>query len=55
MFSGFKQEKRYVQRTVAAFQRLVGLEMKNPRPHGGSGNFRIPASAYSGRHPRVGE
>ncbi|NOZ54137.1 MAG: FAD-binding protein [Gammaproteobacteria bacterium] len=55
MFSGFKQEKRYLQRTVAAFERLVGLEMRNPRPHGGSGNFHIPRSAYSGPHPRVGE
>lgn len=55
MFSGFKQEKLYVQRTLEAFQRLVGLEMHNPRPHGGSGNFHIPRSAYSGSHPLVGE
>ncbi len=55
MFSGFKQEKLYVQRTLEAFQRLVDLEMKNPRPHGGSGNFHIPHSAYSGLHPLVGE
>jgi len=55
MFSGFKQEKLYVERTLEAFQRLVGLEMKNPQPHGGSGNFRIPRSAYSGPHPLVGE
>lgn len=55
MFSGFKQEKLYVERTVAAFQQLVGLEMKNPRAHGGVGNFRIPPTACSGRHPLVGE
>lgn len=55
MFSGFKQQKMYVQRTVEAFQHLVGLEMKNPRPHGGSGNFRLPQSAYSGHNPLVGE
>jgi len=55
MFSGFKQEKLYVQRTVDVFQQLVGLEMQNPRPHGGTGNFRIPHSAYSGLHPLVGE
>jgi len=55
IFSDFRQEKRYVRRTVEAFQRLVGLEMKNPRPHGGIGNFRIPQSAYSGKHPLVGE
>lgn len=55
MFSDFKQEKVYVQRTVEAFQKLVGLEMKNPLAHGGTGNFRLPHSAYSGRHPLVGE
>jgi len=55
MFSSFKQEKVYVQRTVEAFQRLVGLDMRNPVPHGGSGNFRIPRSAYNGPHPLVGE
>ncbi len=55
MFSGFKQQKLYVQRTLEAFQKLVGLEMKNPQPHGGSGNFSIPRGAYSGRHPLVGE
>jgi len=55
MFSGFKQERLYVQRTVEAFQRLVGLEMQNPQPHGGSGNFHIPPSAYNGPHPLVGE
>ncbi len=55
MFSGFKQEKLYLQRTMEAFERLVGLEMRNPEPHGGSGNFRIPHSAYSGPHPLIGE
>lgn len=55
MFSGFKQESEYVQRTVERFRELVDLNMKNPRPHGGVGNFRIPGSAYSGRHPVVGE
>ncbi len=55
MFADFKQEKIYVQRTLEAFQRLVGLHMENPRFHGGSGNFRIPITAYSGVHPRVGE
>ena len=55
MFSGFKQEQQYVQRTVDTFRRLVGLQMVNPQPHGGVGNFRVPASAYSGPHPMVGE
>ncbi len=55
MFSGFKEEKRYVERTVRAFERLVGLEMRDPIPHGGFGNSRIPASARSGPHLLVGE
>jgi len=55
MFSGFKQEKIYVQRTIEAFERLVGLRMKDPRAHGGTGNFLIPRSGYSGLHPLVGE
>jgi flavin-dependent dehydrogenase len=55
MFTGFKHEALYVERTVAAFERLVGLEMINPSPHGGVGNFRIPETARSGVHPVVGE
>lgn len=55
MYSGFKQESAYVARTVDAFRRLAGLEMRNARSHGGVGNFRIPVSALSGRHPLAGE
>jgi len=55
MFSGFKQEALYVQRTVEAFKRLVGLDMIDPHPHGGAGNFRIPVTARSGTHAVAGE
>jgi len=55
MFSGFKREAEYVARTIDRFRKLAGLQMKNPRSHGGAGNFRIPVSAYSGQHPVVGE
>ncbi len=55
MFSGFKREKLYVEKTVAAFNRLVGLEMKNPIHHGGIGNFYLPPRAYAGKRPVVGE
>lgn len=55
MFTGFRQQARYVRRTVEAFERLVGLEMINPRAHGGVGNFRIPVTACFGRHPVAGE
>ena len=55
MFTGFKQEKQYVEHTVTAFERLVGLKMNNPQPHGGVGNFRLPETALSGKHPVAGE
>ncbi len=55
MFRDFHRSRHYVARTVAAFERLVGLRMVNPRPHGGVGNFHIPDRALSGRHPVAGE
>lgn len=55
MFSGFKQEKLYVKRTIEAFEKLVGLKMINPVHHGGVGNFNLPARAYGGRRPIAGE
>ncbi|KAE8544784.1 NAD(P)/FAD-dependent oxidoreductase [Marinobacter nauticus] len=55
MFTGFRDEAKYVERTVSAFQRLAGMEMMNPQPHGGVGNFRIPVTALSGVHPVAGE
>lgn len=55
MFSGFKRENEYVAHTVDRFRDLIGLEMIDPQPHGGAGNFRIPSSAYSGAHPVAGE
>lgn len=54
MFSGFKREALYVERTVAAFQRLVGLDMIAPCAHGGVGNLRLAVSARSGTHPVAG-
>lgn len=55
MFSGFKQEQLYVERTIKTFKRLVGLKMLNPRPHGGVGNFLLPSMVLHGGHPVVGE
>jgi len=55
MFSHFKQEKLYVQRTVERFKKLVGLQMSNPVAHGGAGNFYMPVSANAGKRPVVGE
>lgn len=55
MFSDFKRERLYVQRTVERFRELVGLQMRSPRSHGGFANFRLPATALSGTHPVAGE
>lgn len=55
MFSGFSHQHDYVRRSVAAFETLVGLEMKNPCPHGGVASFRLMETACAGSHPVVGE
>ncbi len=55
MFHGFNEEKRYVARTVEAFRGLVGLQMKDPRPHGGVGNFHMPRFAGADERLSVGE
>ncbi len=55
LFRGFKQESLYVERTVDIFQQRLNLKMIDPQPHGGVGNFMLPSSAMSGRHPVVGE
>ncbi|MCO6511460.1 MAG: FAD-binding protein [Aridibacter famidurans] len=55
MFRDFKNEKVYVERTVTAFERLVGLEMRDRVPHAGFGNFTLRGSEQSGKHPIAGE
>ncbi len=55
MFADFKRDKLYADRTVTAFERLVGLQMEKPRFHGGIGNFYIPDTAYAQQHPIIGE
>jgi flavin-dependent dehydrogenase len=55
MYSGFSRKKLYVDRTVSAFRKLAGLEMLNPRPHGGVGSCRIPRTACNGKQPLAGE
>jgi flavin-dependent dehydrogenase len=55
MFTDFKNEKQYVEKTVTAFERIVGLRMVNPQFHGGIGNFYIPKSAHQNKHPVIGE
>ena len=55
MFTGFKRQAAYVERTVAFFKDRVGLEMRNLRPFGGFANFRLPRTAVQGGHPVIGE
>jgi flavin-dependent dehydrogenase len=55
MFSNFKQQKKYVQRTVETFTRLIGLRMHNEQSNGGVGHFKIPTTAIKMDCLRVGE
>lgn len=55
MFTGFKRQAECVERTVAFFRERMGLDMRNPRPFGGFGNFRLPRTALQGGHAVIGE
>jgi flavin-dependent dehydrogenase len=55
MFTGFKRQADYVERTVAFFRTRTGLEMRDARPFGGYANFRLPRTAVQGGHLVIGE
>jgi len=55
MYSDLGRQRLYVQRTVERFSRLVGLQMYNPRPHGGVGAFRSAVSTTVDHMPIAGE
>lgn len=55
MFTEFKRQAEYVERTVAFFREQVGLEMRDPRPFGGFASFRLPGTAVQGGRPVIGE
>ncbi len=55
MFTGFKRQAAYVEKTVAFFREHAGLEMRNARPFGGFANFRLLRTAIQGGHPVIGE
>lgn len=55
MFRDFGRQPLYVERTVERFRRLVGLDMRSPRFHGGVGNFFLPTTGYFDGHPVAGE
>jgi len=57
LFSDFRRHRLYAERTAAAFERLLGVTMRDPAYHAGVGKLHvpIPTSAYDGAHPLAGE
>lgn len=55
MFADFHNERRYVDATVAFFERTVGLRWRDRARFGGSGNFHRVATASVGDRLYVGE
>ncbi len=55
MFTGFKRQADYVERTIAMFRDRAGLVMRKPRSFGGFANFRLPRTGVQGGHPVIGE
>lgn len=55
LFADFRNQRLYVERTVARFRRLVGLDMRNAHFHAGAGNILLPSSALMHGHAAVGE
>jgi flavin-dependent dehydrogenase len=54
LFRGLARHRVFLERTVEAFRRLAGLEMREPLRHAGLGNFRI-ARPNRGSGTVVGE
>lgn len=55
LFTGFRDQAKYLAATEGFFTRNVGLQMRNPRPFGGFGNMRLAETAVQGGHPVIGE
>ncbi|MFQ6004467.1 MAG: NAD(P)/FAD-dependent oxidoreductase [Woeseia sp.] len=55
LFSGFHDERRYVENTLEFFKRAAGLRWDRARRFGGSGNFDHVQSAVIGNRLYVGE
>jgi len=55
LFDDFHNERDYLERCLAFFDRHVGLRMNEPRRFGGSGNFGLPHSARKGGILYAGE
>jgi hypothetical protein len=55
LFTGFRDQAKYLAATEAFFSLHAGLQMRNPRPFGGFGNMRLAQTAVQGGHPVIGE
>jgi flavin-dependent dehydrogenase len=55
LFSGFHDERRYVENTIDFFKRTVGLRWKTAKRFGGTGNFDRVENAVIGNRLYVGE
>jgi len=55
LFTGFRDQAKYLVATEAFFTLHAGLQMRNPHPLGGFGNMRLAESAVQGGHPVIGE
>ena len=55
LFTGFRDQAKYLAATEEFFTRNAALQMRNPRPFGGYGNVRLAASAVQGGHQVIGE
>ena len=55
LFTGFRDQAKYLSATEAFFTDHAGLQMRNPRPFGGFGNIRLPVTAMQGGHAVIGE
>ena len=51
----FRREREFYEKTLAAFRKIVPLDMKHPREFGGYGNFRIPSTAQRDGKLYIGE
>ena len=55
LFTGFRDQAKYLAATEEFFTHNAGLQMRNPRPFGGFGNMRLAETAVQGGHPVIGE
>ncbi len=55
LFRRFREERRYFNRTLEAFQKLYPLGMKSPKEFGGYGNFSIRPTQRHGEKRYLGE